>query len=136
MITAVDTNILLDVFRNDPRFCASSATLLRQCLAQGALVACEIVWAETAAAFGDHSAFRTAMETLGVGYSNLDQQSAERAAGAWRRYRARGGKRERVLADFLIGAHALQQAERLLTRDRGFYRPYFKGIHLLDPTHL
>lgn len=134
MITAVDTNVLLDVFRNDPRFCTQSATLLRRCLGEGTLVACEVVWAETAAAFSDQAAFHAAMETLGIAYTTLNQQTAERAAAAWRRYRARGGKRERVLADFLIGAHALHQADRLLTRDRGFYRPYFRGLQLLDPT--
>ncbi len=124
VITAVDTNVLLDVFRNDPRFCSSSA----------ALIACDIVWAETAAAFPAQAPFLKAMQTLDVKYSTLGQRNAEYAAHAWRRYRAHGGKRDRVLADFLIGAHALQQADQLLTRDRGFYRPYFKDLRILDPV--
>ena len=45
-----------------------------------------------------------------------------------------GGRRQRVVADFLIGAHAQLQAERLLTRDRGFYRAYFTGLCVLDPA--
>jgi predicted nucleic acid-binding protein len=52
---------------------------------------------------------------------------------AWRRYRGRGGRRTRIVSDFLIGAHALSAADRLLTRDRGFYRRYFAGIKVLDP---
>jgi predicted nucleic acid-binding protein len=39
-----------------------------------------------------------------------------------------------MIADFLIGAHALHQANRLLTRDRGFYRDYFDGLEILDPS--
>ena len=61
-------------------------------------------------------------------------RSVVAAARAWRGYRTRGGKRERVAADFLIGAHAMEQCERLLSRDRGFYRECFKGLKLLDPS--
>lgn len=49
-------------------------------------------------------------------------------------YRKSGGSRERVIADFMIGAHALANADRLLTRDRGFYRKYFKQLRVLDPS--
>ncbi len=36
--------------------------------------------------------------------------------------------------DFLIGAHALAQCDRLLTRDRGFYKEYFGKIRIVDPA--
>ena len=49
-------------------------------------------------------------------------------------YRKRGGKRTRVFADFLIGAHAGASAQRLLTRDRGFFRTYFADVEVLDPA--
>jgi hypothetical protein len=56
------------------------------------------------------------------------------AGAAWRRYRESGGPRSRLIADFLIGAHARRQAERLLTRDRGFYRTYFADLVILEPS--
>lgn len=34
-------------------------------------------------------------------------------------HRKAGGKRNRLMADFIIGAYTLRQADRLLTRDRG-----------------
>jgi predicted nucleic acid-binding protein len=134
LITAVDTNVLLDVFGADPNFSPASSEALRRCLREGALVASEVVWAETATVFGDAARFRDAMQKLPAVFSPMTEEAAIRAAEAWRRYRAGGGPRDRIAADFLIGAHALVTADRLLTRDRGFYRRYFEGLRIVDPT--
>jgi predicted nucleic acid-binding protein len=134
VITAVDTNILLDVFVADPTFAQASSEALRDCLREGALVASEVVWAETATVFDDAGRFRDAMLKLSAGFSPMTEEAANKAAQAWRRYRAGGGRRDRIVADFLIGAHAIVTADRLLTRDRGFYRQYFSGLRIVDPT--
>ncbi len=134
MITAVDTHILLDIFGGDPEFGQPSAAALRRCIAEGAIVACERVWAETATFFDKESQFLKAMEILGVGYTPVPQAAAIKAGIAWRRYRKNDGKRTRVAADFLIGAHAAGECDRLPTRDNGFYRSYFKSLKVLDPA--
>jgi predicted nucleic acid-binding protein len=134
LITAVDSSVLLDIFGADAKFGELSAAALRRCLAEGALLACEAVWAETAAAFSDTEKFRRAMAALPVAFAALSEAAAIKAAEAWRRYRAHGGPRSRIASDFLIGSHALTAADRLLTRDRGFYRRYFTGLKVLDPS--
>ena len=136
MITAVDTNVLLDVFGANQKYGTASAGALDMCAAQGSLIASAVVWSETAAAFAEASAFERAMRNLGVSFSPLTEAAVNRAARSWRSYRQRGGRRDRITSDFLIGAHALECAERLLTRDRGFFRHYFLGLQLIDPSPL
>ncbi len=134
MITAVDTNVLIDVLGANATFGPASARAIRRCLGQGAMIACEAVWAETAAHFAEPGDAEAALARLRVEFSPLASAAATGAGRSWRAYRRSGGGRDRVVPDFLVGAHALHQADRLLTRDRGFYRRYFEDLEILDPT--
>lgn len=134
MITAVDTSVLLDVFVADQHYGPPSRDALRQALSEGAVVACDIVWAETAAAFPDEAAAALALDELGVEFSPMARSDALSAGRSWRKYRQGGGRRDRVIADFLIAAHAGAHADRFLTRDRGFYRRHFPELTILDPS--
>lgn len=133
MLTAVDTCVLLDVFGADANYGQASSAILNRALQEGSVVACEVVWAETRALFPSEALFIQAMQALGVGFMPLSQEAAVRTGAIWQRYREAGGKRNRVVADFMIASHASVQCDRLLTRDRGFYRDYFKGLKLLEP---
>ncbi len=134
MITAVDTNVLVDVLEPDPVHGRGSLDLLKRAIREGSVVACEVVWAEVATAYGDQMG--TVIESLaraGIGFLPMSEAAALRSAECWRAYRKRGGKGGRIAADFLIGGHALSQCDRLLTRDKGFYRDYFEPLVLLTP---
>ena len=135
MITAVDSNILLDILGANPTFGPASAKGLRTATQQGRLVVCEVVWAEVAAWFTTAEAAGAALRRFELEFSALTMEAALEAVIAWRAYRERGGARTRVTADFLIGAHALCQADRLLSRDRGFYRSYFRRLSVFDPSN-
>lgn len=132
MITAVDSNILLDIFLGDATFGEYSAQALEKSIAAGSVIACSIVWAETAAVFDSMQPFLSAMEKLNIIFSPCDQDSVFLCSKLWQKYRAQGGKRQKIITDFFIGAHAQQNADQLLTRDRGFYRNYFK-VKVVQP---
>ena len=134
MITAVDSSVLLDVYGADETFGPRSQRALRRALAEGGLVACEVVWAEVGAAFPTPAAAAGALASLGVTFIPMAQLEAVAAGQVWKEYRRRGGTRSRIIADFLVGTHAMERADRLLTRDRGFYRSYFDRLAILDPT--
>ena len=128
MITAVDTNVLLDVFLADDRHGNASKAQMMSAYRAGALIASEIVYAELVPAFAARDLLDRALREINVRISPLSADIAFEAGLRWMRYRRAGGSRERILPDFLIGAHALLTADKLLTRDRGFYRNYFPEI--------
>jgi len=134
VITAVDTNVLVDILEPDPRYGARSGNALTRCQADGLIVACDVVWADATIYGEKQGELLAALETLGIEYSEVDQEAALEAARHWHAYRSRGGSRQRIAADFIVGAHALVRCERLLTRDRGFYRDGFADLTVLDPS--
>lgn len=134
MITAVDTNVLLDVFTADPTFGSASRAALQDAIHAGALIASEVVWAETSAWFGSEQETAQALDRLRVQLVPMDAPASFAAGAAWGAYRRRGGRRTRLIADFLVGAHAAVHADRLLTRDYGFYSSRFDRLTILDPS--
>jgi predicted nucleic acid-binding protein len=134
MITAVDSNVLLDFLTHDPQFGIASRDALRSAAGEGRLVACDVVWAEIAGCFPSSAVCRDTLGVLEIEFSPIQPEAAFDAGITWKAYRARGGPKTRVAAGFLIGAHALSQTDRLLTRDHGFYRSCFKRLTLVDPT--
>ena len=136
MKTAVDTSVLLDVFGADPTFGKRSHDALRDVYDKGALVACDITWAEVRAHFPNDTSFEDAMRLIGLQFDPIGLEAARTAGQLWKERRKRGAKRDRIVPDFLIGAHAQHQADALLSRDRGFYNSCFKDLSTIDPTRL
>jgi predicted nucleic acid-binding protein len=132
---AVDTSVLVDVLIGDPRFVETSGTSLAAALGEGDVVVCDAVVAEMHAMLESSESTMDRIASLGIRYLPVSEQSAVRAGHMQRRFRQRGGQRERVIADFLIGSHAMMQCGALITRDAGFFRDYFKGLRLIVPQH-
>ena len=130
---AVDSSVLLDVFTNDAQFATASEQAIGAALAVDDVVVCEVVVAEMQLMLDTSRNMMTSLASLGIRFEPMGEPAAVRAGQMNRRFRDRGGRRERVVADFLVGAHALLQCDGLITRDAGFFRDYFKGLKLIVP---
>jgi predicted nucleic acid-binding protein len=134
MITAIDTNVLLDILVPNDEFFEASASALQRAADEGGLVISDIVYAELCIHFENQRDCDAFFESNEIRVQPLTREALLVASRAWRKYRLQGGTRTRILADFLIGAHAQRQHARLLSRDRGFYRKLFPTLKLWDPS--
>ena len=134
MISAVDTNILLDIVLPNKAFFSTSLRALQASATTGRLLICDVVYAEFLVCFETRDACDGFLTKTEIGVDALDRDACFLASRAWKDYRRQGGKRERMLPDFLIGAHAQVQATRLLSRDCGFYSGRFPELTVVDPS--
>jgi predicted nucleic acid-binding protein len=156
MITAIDTNILLDILNPNAFHFTSSKALMDEAYMQGALIINEVVYAELAVQFPSHVPLEEFLQRTSIRLEWSQPEALYAASEAWQVYNSRRrqglqcpdcgrtqivscpqcGKsiqsRQHILSDFLIGGHALKHADRLLTRDRGYYRTYFPTLRLQE----
>ncbi|WP_275784905.1 type II toxin-antitoxin system VapC family toxin [Pararhizobium gei] len=136
MATLVDTNVLVDVAVRDPNWLNWSRAHLLAAAKLGALVINPVVYAEFSVRYSHIEDVDRLLPEAEYSRENLPWTAAFAAGAAFRKYRLAGGGRERVMPDFLIGAHAAIRGHTLLTRDPKGYRAYFPLVDLITPeTH-
>ena len=136
---AIDTSVLIDLLGEDARAGAAEISL-RDALAHGPVVLCDVVVSEITAGLGHGAEIMDVVEEMGMSYLPVARNAAIRAGEMQRRYKQRlrtlgqtGPAAQRTVPDFIVGAHALLQCNALITRDGGFFRDYFKGLKVIVP---
>ena len=133
MRTALDSSVILDVVVADPAHADRAEVALRRAASEGALVIGECVLAEIRPAFAADE-IDEFLDDWNITFQPSTRQSSLLAGEIFRRYLERRAAGPRwVVADFLIGAHALSTCDRLLARDRGYFRDYFSGLVVVEP---
>lgn len=133
MKTAVDSSVLFDIVKGAKGAAAAQAAL-EAALATGGLSACAVVVAELGRYFTRDDALLEFLHDCQIDHDPMTLDTAVGAARIMRAYARNAGPRERVAPDFLIGSHAMHQADALLTTDPGFFRHYFKGLRVVTPA--
>lgn len=156
MITAVDTNILLDILLPDKRFALSSKDLLDTHNQKGQLIICELVYAELSSQFPSAKNLDEFLLDTSIRLQFSNKKALALSGARWSLYSKNRKKRfqcpvcgkkiniqcsncnnsiavkQHILSDFIIASHALVQAETLLSRDRGFFKTYFNDLIVKD----
>ena len=130
----VDSNVLIDVLENDPRWVEWSTDQLEPLIAARRAVVNPIIYAEIAANFASIEMLEQTLADLHLLREQLPWDAAFMASQAHKLYRKRGGTKRSPLPDFYIGAHASLAGYALLTRDPKRYREYFPKLRLISPA--
>lgn len=131
--TLVDSNVLLDVFTDDPHWAEWSAGALSAALDRGTVVINPIVYAEVSVGFERIEELDELLPASHFAREELPWPAGFLAGKAFLAYRRRGGAKAVPLPDFYIGAHAAVAGHRLLTRDRGRYATAFPTLEVVAP---
>jgi predicted nucleic acid-binding protein len=135
MTTAIDSNVLIDLIGARTSFTQASILALDAARLGGALMICPVVVAEISAYFASAAALGTALREMQIAVADFTLEDSHRAGTVFVQYRRRSSRpKDRMLADFLVGAHACNHADALLTRDRGYYRTFFPKLNLIEPV--
>jgi hypothetical protein len=132
-VVLVDTNVLVDVLEDDPRWADWSTSQLRAQSLVHELAINPIVYSEISLAFASVEDVDQAVDGMGLRLLEIPRAALFLGRKAFLRYRREGGVKTGVLPDFLIGAHAAVSGCALLTRDVRRYRMYFPRVMLIAP---
>lgn len=129
----VDSNVILDVFLNDPDWADWSEMMLNQHSTSGILYINSIIYTEISIGFNRIEELDAAITMAGFQILEIPKEALFLAGKAFLQYRRNEGTKTSPLPDFFIGAHAAVLDINLLTRDVSRYHTYFPTIKLITP---
>jgi predicted nucleic acid-binding protein len=129
----VDSNVILDIAYEHPRWRRWSEAAVEQAAGASVLVINPIIFAEVSIGYAQAEHVEAVIPANRFRREPLPYEAAFLAGKAFLDYRRRGGTKTSPMPDFYIGAHAAVRRYRLLTRDAARYRTYFPTVELIAP---
>ena len=132
----VDSNIILDVFLDDPSWADWSESKLHEYSTITKLFINPIVYSEVSIGFSRIEDLESALNRGGFEMLDISKEALFLAGKAFLRYRKNKGIKKSPLPDFYIGAQAAIMELDLITRDESRYRTYFPTVNLISPKKM
>jgi predicted nucleic acid-binding protein len=129
----VDSNVILDIFLDDPDWADWSEAALAEYGVDADLFINPIVYTEVSIGFKRIEELESALNTGGFHMLEIPKEALFLAGKAFQEYRKGSGKKSPPLPDFYIGAHAAVLDIELITRDVSRYCTYFPSVRLISP---
>ena len=129
----IDSDVLIDVIHEDPKWLDWSAAAIGDCLNRGKLAINPLIYAEVSVYFDSDRDVDAALPARLYERLELPFAAARAAAMAFHKYRKSGGTRSSLLPDLYIGAHAQWMDCTLVSRDSARYKTYFPKLKLISP---
>jgi predicted nucleic acid-binding protein len=129
----VDSNVILDIFLDDPKWADWSVTVLANASYNSALYINQIVYAEVSIGFEKIEELELALHQGGFQMLEMPKEALFLAGKAYLNYKRGKGTKKSPLPDFYIGAQAAVLGMDLITRDKGRYRTYFPTVRIICP---
>ena len=129
----VDSNVILDLFQDDPDWADWSESMLVKYSNDAELCINPIIYTEVSIGFQRIEELETALDRCGFQMLEVPREALFLAGKAFLSYGRRKGTRRSPLPDFYIGAHAAVLGLDLITRDIARYQTYFPTVGLISP---
>ncbi|HEU4960363.1 MAG TPA: type II toxin-antitoxin system VapC family toxin [Sphingomonas sp.] len=129
----LDSNVIIDVLERDAEWFGWSNEQIASAAQDDTVAVSAIVVAECAGRFADLDELKMTFDMLDLIIEDLPIEAAFSAGQLFRNHRRAASDRKKILADFLIGAHADHAGRALITRDTRLYRTYFPKLMLITP---
>lgn len=132
----VDSNVILDIFLDDPNWADWSESALANYSAFTTLYINPIVYTEVSIGFEKIEELESALHKCGFQMLEIPKEALFLAGKVYLKYRAVKGIKRSALPDFYSGAQAAVLDLDLITRDVTHYRTYFPTIRLICPEKI
>lgn len=129
----VDSNVILDIFLDDPNWGNWSESTLSAYSIDTPLFINLIIYTEISVGFEKIEDLEIALQKGGFQMLEIPKEALFLAGKVYLDYRKGKGLKMSPLPDFYIGAQAAVFGMDLITRDIARYRTYFPTVRLICP---